>query len=143
MPLPHLIPTRSAELPTTTFPPTRGHFIEMPLPQTNHPNLFPSRPDAWPLTSLHAEPFIPGSLPVVGSAFALAGERISLWPEGKIPDFQEHQIAALKTETRKPGFKPDEHRMPYIKWHEAPAMKNGGCVLLIRGGGYNSLVDSS
>lgn len=76
------------------------------------------------------------------SLWALAGERIPLWPEGQIPDFQPHQVAALKTETKKPGFKPEEHRMPYIEWHEAPARKNGGCVLLIRGGGYNSLVDS-
>ena len=29
-------------------------------------------------------------------ATALFAERIPLWPEGKIPDFQEHQIAALR-----------------------------------------------
>ena len=73
---------------------------------------------------------------------SLADERIPLWPDGKIPDFQEHQFAALKTDIKKPGFKREEHRMPYIEWHEAPEKKNGGCVLLIRGGGYNSLVDS-
>ena len=79
---------------------------------------------------------------LLSSAFALAEDRMPLWPEGKIPSFQEHQVAALKTEVRKPGFKPEDHRMPYILWHKAPAKKNGGCVLLVRGGGYNSLVDS-
>ena len=79
---------------------------------------------------------------VLLSAYALAGERIALWPQGKIPSFQAHQVAALKTDVREPSFKPDEHRMPYIEWHKAPAKNNGGCVLLIRGGGYNSLVDS-
>ena len=42
---------------------------------------------------------------LLSAAFALAGERILLWPEGKIPDFQEHQIAALREDTKKPGFK--------------------------------------
>jgi len=78
----------------------------------------------------------------LSATLALAGERIALWPEGRIPDFQDHQIAALKTDTNKSGFKPEEHRMPYLEWHEPPANKNGGCVLLIRGGGYNGLVDS-
>jgi acetyl esterase/lipase len=75
-------------------------------------------------------------------SFSLAGERIPLWPEGKIPNLQEHQVAALKTDVNKPGFKREEHSMPYLEWHKAPATKNGGCVLLVRGGGYNTLVDS-
>ncbi|MGA0900330.1 MAG: alpha/beta hydrolase [Luteolibacter sp.] len=79
---------------------------------------------------------------ILVTGFAHAGERINLWPEGKIPDFQEHQVAALRNDLMKPGFKREEHRMPYIEWHKAPEKKNGGCVLLIRGGGYNGLVDS-
>ena len=39
-----------------------------------------------------------------------------LWPEGKIPDFQEEQIAA--------------HRMPSLGWSERPANPNGACVIL-------------
>ena len=51
-----------------------------------------------------------------------------LWPEGKVPDFQEHQIAAMTDVSGafhkgqpKEGFKAEEHRMPYIDWYEAPA----------------------
>lgn len=72
---------------------------------------------------------------------ASAGERVALWPEGKIPDFQSKQIAATRQEAREPGFKATEHDMPYLDWYEAPAEKNGGCMLLITGGGYNSCVD--
>ena len=70
-----------------------------------------------------------------------AAERVALWPEGKIPDFQPHQIAATSGETEEPGFKASEHTMPYLDWYEAPTEKNGGCMLLISGGGYQGCVD--
>lgn len=71
----------------------------------------------------------------------LAGERVALWPEGKIPDFQTHQVAATSGEMKEPGFKASEHTMPYLDWYEAPTEKNGGCMLLISGGGYQGCVD--
>lgn len=70
-----------------------------------------------------------------------AGERIALWPEGKIPDFQAQQIAATTAEVKAPGFKAAEHTMPHLDWYEAPATKNGACMILISGGGYNSCCD--
>ncbi len=72
---------------------------------------------------------------------AFAGERVALWPEGKIPDFQPQQIAATTREAEAPGFKAAEHAMPYLEWYEAPAVKNGGCMLLISGGGYQNCCD--
>ncbi|MBN2313086.1 MAG: hypothetical protein JXM79_04100, partial [Sedimentisphaerales bacterium] len=72
---------------------------------------------------------------------AFAGERVALWPEGQIPDFQARQIAATTQEVKAPGFKAADHAMPYLDWYEAPAEKNGGCMLLISGGGYQSCCD--
>ncbi len=72
---------------------------------------------------------------------ACAGERVPLWPEGKIPDFQPQQIAATTQEVKAPGFAAAEHTMPYLDWYEAPAEKNGGCMLLISGGGYQNCCD--
>ncbi len=75
------------------------------------------------------------------TVLASAGERAALWPEGKIPDFQSQQIAATTEEANAPGFKAAEHVMPYLNWYEAPAEKNGACMLLISGGGYQSCCD--
>lgn len=88
------------------------------------------------------------------SLFATAewrhGERIPLWPDGKIPDFQEHQVGAMTDETWKPGgkwneknpdFKPEEHRMPYLEWFEKPAEPNGACMILVSGGSYSCCCD--
>jgi len=74
---------------------------------------------------------------------ALAGERVALWPEGKIPDFQAQQIAATSQEVKAPGFKAADHRMPHLDWYEAPAVKNGGCMVLISGGAYESCSDGA
>lgn len=75
------------------------------------------------------------------TALACAGERVELWSEGKIPDFQPQQIAATTQEVKAPGFKAAEHAMPYLDWYEAPAEKNGACMLLISGGGYQNCCD--
>jgi acetyl esterase/lipase len=71
-----------------------------------------------------------------------AQDRLDLWPEGKTPDFQPQQIAATTQEVRTPGFKAAEHTMPHLDWFEAPAEKNGACMLLISGGGYNNCCDT-
>ena len=70
-----------------------------------------------------------------------SGERVSLWPEGNIPNFQPQQIAATTKEVKKEGFKREEHSMPYIEWFDAPTEKNGACMLLISGGGYKNCCD--
>lgn len=75
------------------------------------------------------------------AAVLAAGERVALWPEGRIPDFQPQQIAATTQEVNAPGFKAAEHAMPHLDWYEAPARKNGGCMLLISGGGYQNCCD--
>ncbi len=70
-------------------------------------------------------------------------ERKSVWPNGKMPNRQEHQIAAMTDETSSKDFKADKHRVAYLEWFDAPAkeVRNGGCMILISGGGYNSCCD--
>ncbi len=75
------------------------------------------------------------------AGLACGGERVALWTEGRIPDFQPQQIAATTQEVKVPGFKAAEHVMPHLDWYEPPAEKNGGCMLLISGGGYNNCCD--
>ena len=50
-----------------------------------------------------------------------AGDRVKVWPKGKMPHCQEHQIAAMTDEADKEGFNPDKHRTAYIEWYDAPA----------------------
>ena len=76
------------------------------------------------------------------AAVAVADERVPLWPDGKMPDAQPHQIAAMLQEQEAPGFNPDEHRFPYIEWMPPPARPNGICMILISGGGYRRLADA-
>ncbi len=75
------------------------------------------------------------------AVLAFAGERVALWPEGKIPDFQTQQIAVTTQAVKAPGFQAAEHTMPHLDWYEAPAEKNEGCMLLISGGGYQNCCD--
>ena len=67
--------------------------------------------------------------------------REPLWPEGKMPDAQPHQIGAMSDEAELAGFRPEEHRMPYVEWCEAPKRPNGACLILISGGAYESCSD--
>ena len=71
-------------------------------------------------------------------------EREYIWPEGRMPDVQAHQIAAKTTETKAPGFKADDFRRPYIEWYAPnPATQRVDlCVLFISGGGFNSCCDA-
>ena len=50
--------------------------------------------------------------------YALCGyalERETVWPKGKMPHRQEHQIAAMTDETSSEKFKADKHRVAYLK----------------------------
>jgi len=71
---------------------------------------------------------------------AMAQEREYIWPDGKMPDFQEHQIAAMTDEIG-PDFKADEHRTAYLEWYPKPENANGSCMILISGGGYYNCCD--
>ena len=82
------------------------------------------------------------ALLLAAAAFMVnAGEHLYLWPEGKMPNAQPHQIAASTEDARAKGFKADEWRRPYIEWCAAPAKPNGCCMILISGGGYNCYCD--
>lgn len=69
------------------------------------------------------------------------GERVSLWPSGRMPDPQGHQIAAMTDVSGLPGFNPAQWRTPYLEWFDAPAQPNGGCMILISGGSYMNCCD--
>ncbi len=71
------------------------------------------------------------------------GEKIPLWPQGRMPDAQPHQIAATTEEAKAAGFKADEHRMPHLQWFEASpgAPRTDACMIVISGGGYNCCCD--
>ena len=68
------------------------------------------------------------------AAFAAFAERVNIWPEGKMPDAQDHQIAAMTNEKEK-------GKLPYLDWCPAPEKPNGCCMILISGGGYFSCCD--
>lgn len=68
-------------------------------------------------------------------------ERETIWPIGKMPDAQEHQIAAMTDEAGTKGFKPEKHRVAYLEWFAKPENANGACMILISGGGYYNCCD--
>lgn len=77
-------------------------------------------------------------------SFSLAaGERQLVWPKGKMPHCQDHQIAAMKDEADSKSFDADKHRIAYLEWFDAPPADahTGGCMILISGGGYNNCCD--
>ncbi len=71
------------------------------------------------------------------------GPKTHLWPEGCIPDFQPHQIAATTEEAAAPGFDPDASRMPHIQWYPSPdpAVATDACAIITSGGGYDCCCD--
>ena len=80
------------------------------------------------------------------AAFAVSdwrrGTRESIWPDGKIPNLQTHQIAGMTDEVKDADFLVSPRRqMPYLEWFEAPAHPNGACMILISGGGYQVCCD--
>ncbi|MFA6795849.1 MAG: alpha/beta hydrolase, partial [Proteiniphilum sp.] len=72
-----------------------------------------------------------------------AGERVTIWPKDKMPHRQNHQIAAMTDESGEKDFNADKNRIAYLEWYDAPAkqVRNGGCMILISGGGYYSCCD--
>ena len=76
-------------------------------------------------------------------AFAL--ERELIWPKGKMPDPQDHQIAAMTSEVGAKGFKPEKHKVAYLEWFDAPdpSVKKDVCMILISGGSYQNCCDMS
>ena len=70
-------------------------------------------------------------------------EREYIWPEGKMPDFQPHQIAAKNGEKKSKGFRADDFRRPYIDWYAPnPECKTDLCVITVSGGGFLSCCDA-
>lgn len=72
-----------------------------------------------------------------------AGEREKIWPKGKMPDVQAHQIAAMTDEAGMAGFDKEKHRVAYIEWMDSPAddVRNEACMILISGGSYQNCCD--
>ncbi len=70
-------------------------------------------------------------------------ERESVWPKGKMPDAQNQQIAAMTNESSNAKFKRDAHKIAYLEWFAKPAkeVRNGACMILISGGGYECCCD--
>ena len=86
--------------------------------------------------------FAGSSFADAGAGFWRNGERQPLWPSlEQMPDRQDGQIGAMTDERKSPGFKAEEHRMPYIEWFDAPAKPNGGCMILVSGGSYECCCD--
>ena len=67
----------------------------------------------------------------------------TVWPKGKMPHRQAHQIAAMLDAASAQGFCPDKHREAYIEWMPAPekGVRTDACMILISGGGYFSCCD--
>jgi acetyl esterase/lipase len=80
---------------------------------------------------------------LASSAAIAATEREYIWPDGKMPDAQPHQIGATTAETNLPGFKADDFRRPYLDWFDPPedGVRTDMCMILISGGGYKSCCD--
>ena len=71
-------------------------------------------------------------------------EREYIWPDGKMPDAQPHQIAAKTGEKNQPGFKADDFRRPYIDWYAPNSeCKTDLCVITVSGGGFYSCCDAA
>ena len=72
-----------------------------------------------------------------------AWERETVWPKGKMPHRQDHQIAAMTDEAGDPKFNADKHRVAYLEWFEQPdaSVRNGACMILISGGAYENCCD--
>lgn len=90
--------------------------------------------------------FLVGVSVVAFSSFALSdwrhGTREPLWPKGKMPHAQAHQIAAMTDEDKDADFLASPMRqMPYLEWFEKPAQPNGACMVLISGGSYEVCCD--
>ena len=70
-------------------------------------------------------------------------ERQYVWPEGKMPDVQAHQVAEKMHVVNAPGFDRAAHARPFIDWY-APADSNRTdlCVVTVSGGGFQHCCDA-
>lgn len=75
------------------------------------------------------------------ATFSVLAEKEYLWPEGRMPDAQPKQIAAMTDVSYEKDFNASEWRKPYIDWLTPPEHPNGTCVILISGGSYRNLCD--
>lgn len=82
-------------------------------------------------------------LGILVSVSLWGGQRVPLWNKKNMPHSQSSQIAAMTDEAGTKGFKPEKHRIAYIEWFDAPTpeKRNGGCIILISGGGYKNCCD--
>ena len=84
-----------------------------------------------------------GSVLIFCSLQTFALERELIWPKGKMPDPQDHQIAAMTDEVGEKGFKPAKHQIAYLEWFDAPdpSVRKDVCMILISGGSYQNCCD--
>lgn len=77
------------------------------------------------------------------TAISNSPAREYIWPAGKMPDRQPHQIAAMTDEADLPDFDRAAHAEPYLEWAAPPpaGLRNGSCAILISGGGYQNCCD--
>ena len=73
-------------------------------------------------------------IPFLFAALTASAERENLWPAGKMPDAQPHQVAKMTNEK-------GDNAAPYIDWLPAPEKPNGCCMILISGGAYKNCCD--
>ena len=89
---------------------------------------------------------VPGDRASFGplSPSAVPYERQYIWPEGRMPDVQAHQVAAKAECVSAPGFRTNDWRRPYLEWF-APAASNKTdlCVITVSGGGFDCCCDAA
>ncbi len=78
------------------------------------------------------------------SPSAAPQEKEFIWPDGKMPDVQAHQIAAKLREAKAPGFDAVANRCPYLEWYSPNSTcRTDLCVLVVSGGGFQSCCDAA
>ena len=75
--------------------------------------------------------------------YCSAADVETVWPKGKMPHSQAHQIAAMTDAAGSKDFKPEKHRVAYIEWMPAPdkSVRTDACMILISGGSYQCCCD--
>ncbi len=73
----------------------------------------------------------------------LSQEREYLWNRKDMPHPSASQIAEMTDRTSGEDFNPEDNRIPYLDWFEAPSpeVRNGACMILISGGSYQCTCD--
>ena len=68
------------------------------------------------MAALAACTFLYAQQTLLSCVCSFAAERELIWPKGKMPDTQSHQIAAMRDESSAKGFRPGKHRWEYWVW---------------------------